>query len=104
MSETKEEIIRAVDLKMKESQNPVAHKSSVNELWNKIGDIQVRCPHCGKRQLARTTLKRKCVACNHTFQIVRKNEKSLIVHCDPKRIWWLHQVISLEHDGKYLRV
>jgi hypothetical protein len=94
-------IVNAIKLQKIEKDKVIPNKSAINELWNRLGEIKVQCPKCGLVQACRS-LKRKCIGCNRSFSVCPDGKKSRIVYCDSKRVYYLHQIISLELDGKYM--
>ena len=77
-------------------------KKALNELWNMLGDIEVRCPSCNHIQKVRTVLTVKCLSCGRSFMVCPKNKPSRIVSCPQGKIWILHQIVSLSTTGKYI--
>jgi ribosomal protein S27E len=101
MPETKEDFVKAVDIKQKEMQNLRVSSNLVNSLWSRLGHITVQCPSCGEKQNVQSMLNVRCRRCHTSFAVVPKNKASQIVWCDPAKINVLHTLISLELDGKF---
>lgn len=101
--ETTENFKRATELAEKEVVRP--HKNTILTLKSRLGNsLIVECPKCGKKQHTQTTISRRCVSCHSTFKIFPQNHPSRVCYCPKELIPILHQLYSLENEGKFLSI
>lgn len=76
----------------------------IQELWNKIGYIKVKCPYCGHVMSVQTVKSKSCLLCRKSFQIYPKNDVSRVIWCPSGGESILFNIHSLEETGQFVNI
>jgi len=76
-------------------------RDKIKELWEMLGNIKVRCPHCGFVQSCQTLSRVECHNCGRKYAVMPEREPSRIVEVPKGKLWILHTIRWLEKKGRY---